>query len=95
MHPGLDARGSVTTSTGLCDPAALHGSFQMDRAFNISAAQNAQRKERPLTMPVPAIGGEQSTGTRSADTTRLAAENVEGLVIPGIGHWLAEQEPSS
>jgi hypothetical protein len=40
----------------LRDPAALHGSFQMYRAFNISAAQNTQRKERPLTMPVLAIG---------------------------------------
>jgi pimeloyl-ACP methyl ester carboxylesterase len=78
---------------GLRDPDALHGSFQMYRAFNVSAAQNAERKQRPLTMPVLAIGGEQSTGTRSADTMRLAAENVEGLVIAGIGHWLAEQAP--
>jgi hypothetical protein len=24
---------------------------------------------------------------------RLVADNVEALVIPGIGHWLAEQAP--
>jgi pimeloyl-ACP methyl ester carboxylesterase len=78
---------------GLRDPDALHGSFQMYRAFNVSAAQNAERKQRPLTMPVLAIGGEQSTGAMPADTMRLVADDVESLVIGGIGHWLAEQAP--
>src|SRR4029079_6674445 len=40
---------------GLRDPEALHGSFQMYRAFNASTAQNVQRKDRPLAMPVLAI----------------------------------------
>jgi len=78
---------------GLSSPEALHGSFQLYRGFGASAAQNIERKERPLTIPVLAIGGEQSTGTMSADTMRLAADDVEGLVIAGIGHWLAEQAP--
>jgi pimeloyl-ACP methyl ester carboxylesterase len=29
----------------------------------------------------------------AADTMKLAADDVQALVIPGIGHWLAEQAP--
>jgi pimeloyl-ACP methyl ester carboxylesterase len=78
---------------GLSDPEALRGSFQLYRAFGASAAQNEQRRTRPLTMPVLAVGGAQSGGEMAADTMRLAAENVQSLVIPDIGHWLAEQAP--
>jgi pimeloyl-ACP methyl ester carboxylesterase len=77
----------------LSTPESLHGSFQLYRAFGASAAQNEERKERRLTMPVLAIGGEQSSGTMVEETMKLAAENVDGLLIPGIGHWLAEQAP--
>jgi pimeloyl-ACP methyl ester carboxylesterase len=79
----------------LSSPEALHGSFQMYRAFNTSAAQNEQRKTRRLTMPVLAIGGEQSSGEMVGDTMRLTADDVQSLVIPGIGHWLAEQAPEA
>lgn len=78
---------------GLSNPEALHGSFQLYRAFGASAAQNEQRKTRPLTMPVLGIGGAQSGGQMAGDTMKLTAENVQSLVIPDTGHWLAEQAP--
>jgi pimeloyl-ACP methyl ester carboxylesterase len=78
---------------GLSDPAALHGSFQLYRAFGATAAQNAERKARRLPMPVLAMGGAESSGAMAADTMKLAADDVQALVIPGIGHWLAEQAP--
>jgi pimeloyl-ACP methyl ester carboxylesterase len=78
---------------GLSDPEALHGSFQLYRAFGATAAQNEQRRTRPLTMPVLAIGGAQSSGEMVADTMRLTAGDVQSLVIPDTGHWLAEQAP--
>jgi pimeloyl-ACP methyl ester carboxylesterase len=77
----------------LRDPKALHGSFQLYRAFGATSAQNEKRMKRQLTMPVLAIGGEQSIGAAVEATMRLCAEDVEGLVIPGIGHWLAELAP--
>jgi pimeloyl-ACP methyl ester carboxylesterase len=76
-------------------PEALHGSFQMYRAFGATAAQNEERKKRRLQMPVLAMGGEQSSGSMAADTMKLAADDVHTLVIPGIGHWLAEQAPDA
>ena len=78
---------------GLRDRGALHGSFQLYRAFTATSAQNEQRKTRRLSMPVLAMGGAESGGTMAADTMKLVADDVETLVIPGIGHWLAEQAP--
>ena len=74
-------------------PEALHGSFQLYRAFGATAAQNQQRKTRRLPMPVLAMGGAESSGAMAADTMKLVADDVQTLVIPGIGHWLAEQAP--
>jgi pimeloyl-ACP methyl ester carboxylesterase len=74
-------------------PEALHGSFQLYRAFAATAAQNQQRKTRRLPMPVLAMGGAESAGAMAADTMKLVADDVQTFVIPGIGHWLAEQAP--
>ena len=78
---------------GLSDPDALHGSFQLYRAFGATTAQNEERKARRLQMPVLAMGGAQSLGAMAADTMKLVADDVQTLVIPGIGHWLAEEAP--
>jgi pimeloyl-ACP methyl ester carboxylesterase len=78
---------------GLRDPAALHGSFQMYRAFGATAAQNEQRKARRLTIPVLALGGALSSGEMVAATMHLVADDVQTVVIPGAGHWLAEEAP--
>jgi pimeloyl-ACP methyl ester carboxylesterase len=72
---------------------ALHGSFQLYRAFSATAAQNEERRARRLPMPVLGMGGAESSGTMAADTMKLTADDVETLVIPGAGHWLAEQAP--
>ncbi|HSS54730.1 MAG TPA: alpha/beta hydrolase [Gaiellales bacterium] len=74
-------------------PEALHGSFQLYRAFGATTAQNEQRRAQRLQMPVLAMGGAESSGTMPADTMKLAADHVQTLVIPGAGHWLAEQAP--
>jgi pimeloyl-ACP methyl ester carboxylesterase len=76
-------------------PEALHGSFQLYRAFGATAAQNQERQARRLPMPVLAMGGAESLGAMAADTMKLTADDVQTLVIPGIGHWLAEQAPDA
>jgi pimeloyl-ACP methyl ester carboxylesterase len=79
----------------LASPEALHGCFQLYRAFGPTSAQNEQRKTRRLTMPVLAIGGAESSGQMVEDTMKLVADDVRGLVIPDCGHWLAEQAPEA
>ena len=75
------------------DPDALRGSFEIYRAFPTITAQNEQRKTRRLPMPVLAIGGEQSSGAMVGELMQLVADDVQTLVIPGCGHWVAEQAP--
>ena len=77
----------------LTDPEALHASFAIYRALDTTIAQNQQRKERRLTLPVLAIGGQYSLGEQIADTMKLAADDVQTLVIPGCAHWVAEETP--
>jgi pimeloyl-ACP methyl ester carboxylesterase len=75
------------------DPDHLRGSFEFYRAIPTSTAQNQKRKERRLTLPVLAIGGAESSGEGVGNTMKLAADDVQSLVIPGCGHWVAEQAP--
>jgi len=76
-------------------PEALHGCFQLYRAFSATAAQNEARRTHRLPMPVLAMGGAESSGAMVAETMALTADDVQSLVIPGIGHWLAEQAPDA
>ena len=75
------------------DPDHLRGSFEFYRAIPATSAQNEQRKTRRLTLPVLAMGGAESSGEGAGNTMKLAADNVQTLVIPGCGHWVAEQAP--
>jgi pimeloyl-ACP methyl ester carboxylesterase len=75
------------------DPKSLRGSLSFYRAWDATVAQNAQRSSRPLTMPVLAIGGAASWGELVGNDMKLLATNVQSVVIPGTGHWLAEESP--
>jgi pimeloyl-ACP methyl ester carboxylesterase len=75
------------------DPEALRGSFEFYRAIPTSAAQNDERKNRRLTMPVLALGGEESGGENAANAMKVVADDVQSVVLAGSGHWVAEQAP--
>jgi pimeloyl-ACP methyl ester carboxylesterase len=74
------------------DPDALRGSFGLYRAIDETVAQNVERKDRRLAMPVLAVGGAESSGESIANSMKLAADDVQALVLP-TAHWLAEQAP--
>jgi pimeloyl-ACP methyl ester carboxylesterase len=75
------------------DPDALHGSFAAYRALDATIAQNQQRLQRRLTLPVLAIGGAAGIGEGAANTMKLAADDVRSVVIPGCGHYCLEEAP--
>jgi pimeloyl-ACP methyl ester carboxylesterase len=77
------------------DPDALRGSFGLYRAFPAIIAQNERRKARRLTLPVLAIGGAESSGEGVGNTMKLAADDVQTVVLPDCGHWVAEQAPEA
>ncbi|WP_371800131.1 alpha/beta hydrolase [Streptomyces sp. NBC_01707] len=75
------------------DPETLRGGFGLYRAWDTTTAQNAKRSDNKLTMPVLAIGGSESWGDMVGKEMIPLANDVQGVVIPGAGHWVAEQAP--
>jgi pimeloyl-ACP methyl ester carboxylesterase len=73
--------------------SVLRGSFEFYRAWGVMLTQNERRKSRPLRMPVLAIGGEESWGAAVGKSMEPLATDVQSVVIPGAGHWVAEQAP--
>jgi pimeloyl-ACP methyl ester carboxylesterase len=77
----------------LTNPDSLRGSFAFYREWDTMMAQNEQRKNRPLTMPVLGIGGAASNGEHVGSAMKSLATDVQSAVIPGAGHWFAEEAP--
>ena len=77
----------------LSNPDSLHGTFAFYREWDAMIAQNEQRKNQPLTMPLLAISGADSWGEAVGEAMKPLANDVQSAVIPGAGHWFAEQAP--
>jgi pimeloyl-ACP methyl ester carboxylesterase len=77
----------------LKNPDSLRGTFAFYREWDTMMAQNAQRKETKLPMPVLGIGGASSHGADVANALKGLATEVQSAVIPGAGHWFAEEQP--
>lgn len=72
---------------------ALRGSVGFYRALDATLAQNDQRATVPLPMPVLTIGGETGYGAHVEEAMTPLADELQSLVIPGVGHWVAEKAP--
>jgi pimeloyl-ACP methyl ester carboxylesterase len=77
----------------LSNPDSLRGSFGWYRALDATIAQDEQRKTRRLTMPVLAIGGAASFGEHVGEAVQVVADDVQSVVVPGAGHFVAEEAP--
>ncbi len=76
------------------DPRALRASFAYYRALDETIAQNEQRGKTRLTLPVLGVGGALWSGENAAQTMRLAADDVTGVVLDDCGHYPAEEQPT-
>jgi pimeloyl-ACP methyl ester carboxylesterase len=74
-------------------PETLHASFAIYRSLDTTIAQNQERKERRLSLPILAMGGSHSLGGHVGATMKLAADDVQSLIIPDCAHWVAEEAP--
>jgi pimeloyl-ACP methyl ester carboxylesterase len=77
----------------LTNPDSLRGTFAFYREWDTMMAQNAERAKRPLTMSVLGIGGETSHAEEVGNAMKSLANDVQSAVIPGAGHWFAEEAP--
>ena len=74
-------------------PGAMKAGFEVFRAFEQDAEDFAGFAQTKLTMPMLVLTGEKASGTFLIEQGRLVAENVEGVVIEGSGHWLIDEAP--
>ena len=75
-------------------PGAMRAGFAQFAAFSKDAEANAISQRTRLTMPVLAVGGEQSFGAVMGVIARNVAADVSEAIVPGAGHWLMEENPS-
>ena len=74
-------------------PGAMRAGFEVFRAFEQDAKDFEGFASSKLTMPMLVLTGEKASGEFLIVQGRLVAENVEGVVINGSGHWLIDEAP--
>jgi pimeloyl-ACP methyl ester carboxylesterase len=71
----------------------MRAGFEVFRAFEQDAADFAGFAQTKLTMPMLVLSGEKASGEFLIAQGRLVADNVEGVIIKGSGHWLMDEAP--
>jgi pimeloyl-ACP methyl ester carboxylesterase len=74
-------------------PGAMKAGFEVFRAFEQDAKEFAAFAETKLTMPMLVLTGEKGSGDFLIAQGNLVANDVEGVVIKGSGHWLIDEAP--
>jgi pimeloyl-ACP methyl ester carboxylesterase len=77
-------------------PGAMRASFAQFRTFPQDALDSKTYTAKgKLMIPILAVGGESTFGSKMAQVMRVAAENVEEAIVPDSGHWIMEENPSA
>jgi len=74
-------------------PGHMAAGFEVFRAFQTDAVDFEGYAKTLLPMPMLVLTGEKASGETLITQAKLAATNVEGVVIKGSGHWLIEEAP--
>lgn len=78
-------------------PEHLKAGFEFYRALPVDEAFDRRHTEA-LPVPILLIGGEQGLGPFEAriaeDLALHGAATVRTVVLPGCGHWIAEEQPA-
>jgi pimeloyl-ACP methyl ester carboxylesterase len=72
-------------------PGGMRAGFEIFRAFERDAEELARLAQTPLSMPMFVLTGEKASGDVLIQQARLVASDVEGIIVPGAGHWLMEK----
>ena len=74
-------------------PGAMKAGMEVFRNFDQDAKDNAVFAKTRLRMPMLVLGGEKSGGDFLITQGKMVADNVEGVLIVGSGHWLVDEAP--
>ncbi len=72
-------------------PGGMRAGFEVFRAFEQDAKDLAEMAKVKLKMPMLVLTGEKASGEFLIQQGRLVADNVEGVVVKGSGHWLMDE----
>jgi pimeloyl-ACP methyl ester carboxylesterase len=75
-------------------PGAMRAGFEVFRNFERDAKDFANFAKSKLTMPMLVLSGEKAGGQFLIDQGLLVADNVEGVIVKGAGHWLVDEAPA-
>ena len=76
-------------------PGGMRAGFEYFRNFERDAQDFEQFPKTKLPMPVLVLTGEKASGTFLIEQAKLVASDVKGVVVPGSGHWLMEEAPTT
>jgi pimeloyl-ACP methyl ester carboxylesterase len=78
----------------------MRAGFEYYRAFPENAIQNQNYSKTNLTMPVLGLGGGYTPAFGGNVTMpsvvygmKMLAQNVQGIIVPNLGHWIPEEQP--
>jgi pimeloyl-ACP methyl ester carboxylesterase len=74
-------------------PGHMAAGMEVFRAFPRDAEDFAGFARTKLTMPMLVLSGEKAGGPFLIEQGRMVADNVEGVLVKGSGHWLMEEAP--
>jgi pimeloyl-ACP methyl ester carboxylesterase len=69
----------------------MKAGFEVFRAFERDAQDFETLARTKLKMPMLVLTGEKASGDFLIQQGRLVADNVEGVVVKGSGHWLMDE----
>lgn len=75
-------------------PAHREAGYDYFREYPQNEANNLANASETLTMPVLAMGGEDSFGPFTATSFEHVASDVHEVVAPGSGHFIPEEVPA-
>jgi pimeloyl-ACP methyl ester carboxylesterase len=74
-------------------PGHIKAGMEVFRAFPKDAEDFAGFAKTKLAMPLLVLSGEKAGGPFLIEQGKMVADNVEGVLVKGRGHWLMEEAP--
>jgi pimeloyl-ACP methyl ester carboxylesterase len=74
-------------------PGAMRAGFEVFRAFEQDAQDFAAFAKTKLKIPMLVLSGEKASGDFLFEQARRVADDVEGVIVKGSGHWLLDEAP--
>jgi len=75
------------------EPGHMKAGMEVFRAFPKDAEDFAKFAKTKLQMPMLVLSGEKAGGPFLIEQGKMVADNVEGVLVKGSGHWLMEEAP--